>query len=183
MGRERVGAPNRAKVAIIGILFIDPPCIEMTEHDYLIAWAVYGVAALGCLWVCFKATGWMWRWLREPIRLIVALILFSPTIADPEHSFYAPSSAIVVMDLGFHVGNSAWRAVAEMALYGCIAFAAYFIFALIRWLFQRSRRNDEAANQTPPPADQPAPTAANNPSPSFPPSRVPERRTRIEPRL
>jgi predicted membrane protein len=155
----------------------------MTEHDYLIAWAVYGVAALGCLWVSFKATGWMWRWLREPIRLIVALILFSPTIADPEHSFYAPSSAIVVMDLGFHIGNSAWRAVAEMALYGCIVFVAYLVFVLIRWLFQRSRRNDQAADQAPPPAGQPVPPATDNSPPSSPTPRLPERRTRIEPRL
>jgi hypothetical protein len=149
----------------------------MTEHDYLIAWAVYGVAALGCLWVCFKATGWMWRWLREPIRLIAALVLFSPTIADPEHTFYAPSSAIIVLDLGFHVGNSAWRAVAEMALYGCIAFAVYLVFVLIRWLIQRSRRNEQPME---PPAAAPEPPA---PVGSPVPPRLPERRGRIEPRL
>ncbi|TWI53738.1 hypothetical protein IQ22_02344 [Pseudomonas duriflava] len=146
----------------------------MTEHDYLIAWAVYGVSALGCLWVCFKATGWMWRWLREPIRLIVALLLFSPTIADPEHGFYAPSSAIVVLDLVFHVGNSAWRAVAEMALYGCIALILYLVFVLVRWLIQRSRRNQPPVEQqvASPPVSSPLPAGA-----------LPERRGRVEPRL
>ena len=37
----------------------------MTEQDYLLAWAVYGIAALGCLLVWFRMTGWMWRWLRD----------------------------------------------------------------------------------------------------------------------
>ena len=55
----------------------------MTENDYLTAWGLYAFAALGCLWVWFKLTGWMWRWLREPLRVLGAVLLFSPTIIVP----------------------------------------------------------------------------------------------------
>ena len=44
----------------------------MTEHDYLLAWSLYGAAALGCLLVWLRMTGWLWRWLREPLRVIGA---------------------------------------------------------------------------------------------------------------
>jgi len=37
----------------------------MNENDYLLAWAAYGVAALGCLLVWLRMTSWMWRYLRE----------------------------------------------------------------------------------------------------------------------
>jgi hypothetical protein len=55
----------------------------MTENDYLIAWGLYAFAALGCLLVWMRMTRWMWRWLREPLRVLMAVLLFSPTIVDP----------------------------------------------------------------------------------------------------
>ena len=55
----------------------------MIENDYTFAWGLYAVAALGCLLVGFKLTGWMWRWLREPLRVILAVLLLTPTIVDP----------------------------------------------------------------------------------------------------
>lgn len=33
----------------------------MIENDYTLAWGLYAVAALGCLLVSLKPTGWMWR--------------------------------------------------------------------------------------------------------------------------
>ena len=34
----------------------------MTEQVYLLAWGLYAIAALGCLLVWFRMTGWIWRW-------------------------------------------------------------------------------------------------------------------------
>ncbi len=50
--------------------------MPMFESDYSLAWALYGLAALGCLLFWFRVTRWMWRWLREPLRLIAAVLLF-----------------------------------------------------------------------------------------------------------
>ncbi len=71
----------------------------MTEHDYLLAWSLYGAAALGCLLVWLRMTGWLWRWLREPLRVLVAVLLFSPTVVDAERELLAPAIAITALDL------------------------------------------------------------------------------------
>ncbi|MGG2397391.1 MFS transporter [Pseudomonas sp. SH1-B] len=109
----------------------------MNENDYLLAWAAYGVAALGCLLVWMRMTTWMWRYLREPLRVLVAVLLFSPTIVDPARELFAPGIAVIAMDLLLKVGNNAWRAVADLALYGLIAFAVYLLFVAIRWPIER----------------------------------------------
>lgn len=109
----------------------------MTENDYLLAWAAYGVASLGCLLVWLRMTRWMWRYLREPLRVLVAVLLFSPTIVDPTRDLFAPAIAVTAMDLLLKVGNNAWRAVADLSLYGLIAFAIYLAFVAIRWPIER----------------------------------------------
>ena len=95
----------------------------MIENDYLLAWGAYAIAALGCLLVWFRMTRWMWRYLREPLRVLVAVLLLCPTIVDPAKELFAPAVAIVALDLLFKVGNNAWRAVADLARVVMIAFA------------------------------------------------------------
>lgn len=109
----------------------------MTEQDYLLAWGVYAVSALGCLLVWFQMTGWIWRWLREPLRVLVAVLLLTPTIVDPGKDLFAPAIAITALDILFKVGNNAWRAVADLAIYGLIAFAVWLAFVGLRWPVER----------------------------------------------
>ena len=119
----------------------------MTEDDYLIAWGLYAFAAIGCLLVWMRITRWMWRWLREPLRLLVAVLLFSPTIIDPVKAKVAPSIAITALDLLFKVGNNAWRAISDLFMYGMIAFAIYLVFVAIRFPIERAAnaRKEQAA--------------------------------------
>ncbi|EXF47336.1 major facilitator superfamily permease [Pseudomonas sp. BAY1663] len=119
----------------------------MFDSDYSLAWALYGVAALGCLLFWFRVTRWMWRWLREPLRLAAAVLLLTPTIVDPAKELFAPAVAITAMDMLFKVGNNAWRAVADLALYGLIAFGLYMLLVAIRWPIERrlKRRAVETA--------------------------------------
>ena len=118
----------------------------MTENDYLFAWGLYALAALGCLWVGFRITGWMWRWLREPLRVLMAVLLLTPTIIDPAKELFAPAIAIAALDLLFKVGNNVWRAASDLTMYGMIAFALYLIFVAIRLpLEARSRARRERA--------------------------------------
>ncbi|HBX53809.1 MFS transporter [Pseudomonas sp. UBA2684] len=128
----------------------------MIENDYLLAWGAYAIAALGCLLVWFRLTRWMWRYLREPLRVLVAILLLTPTIVDPAKELFAPAIAITALDLLFQVGNNAWRAVADLAMYGLIAFALYLLFVVIRWPLERwwkGRRGPLAQ-----PDDEDAPT-------------------------
>lgn len=133
-----------------------PACLEITmflfANEYLLAWSAYGIAALGCLLVWFRMTRPIWRWLREPLRLIMAVLLLTPTIVDPAKELFAPAVAITALDILFKVGNNAWRAVADLALYGLIAFALYALFVGLRFLIERRRpqgRDDTAVEQDP----------------------------------
>ncbi|MCQ4294900.1 MFS transporter [Pseudomonas stutzeri] len=124
--------------------------MPMFDSDYSLAWTLYGIAALGCLLFWFRVTRWMWRWLREPLRLIVAVLLFTPTIVDPAKELFAPAVAITAMDLAFKVGNNAWRAVADLAMYGMIAFGLYLLLVAIRWPIERKygrRSENQAADE------------------------------------
>ncbi len=147
----------------------------MTEHDYQLAWGLYVVAALGCLLVGFVFTSWMWRWLREPLRVVLAVLLLTPTIVDPAKDSFAPAIAIAVLDLAFKVGNNVLRAASDLAMYGMIAFVLYGVFALIRWpwLKRRQARAEEQAKR----AEQ---TAADEPyaSTAVEPSLVADRQDR-----
>ncbi len=113
----------------------------MTEQDYLLAWGVYAVSALGCLLVWCKMTGWIWRWVREPLRIVVGVLLLAPTVVDPSKDLFAPSVAITALDILFKVGNNAWRAVADLAIYGLIALAVWLAFAGLRWPVERWWKN------------------------------------------
>ncbi|VVM86004.1 hypothetical protein PS862_02918 [Pseudomonas fluorescens] len=162
----------------------------MTENDYLIAWGLYAFAALGCLLVWMRMTRWMWRWLREPLRLLVVVLLFSPTIIDPVKEKVAPAIAITALDLLFKVGNNAWRAISDLFMYGILAFVIYLIFVAIRFMIERgskARKAQAAAAQAAaradaPEEDQPFGGAGDDrygrpPVPSNP------QRSRVEPRL
>jgi predicted permease len=117
----------------------------MTENDYLHAWAIYAVAAVGCLLVWFRITRWMWRWLREPLRVLAVVALAVPTVIDPAQDKYAPAVAVTALDLVFKVGNNAWRTLSELLMYAMIALVVYAVFALVRWPFLRRAEERRAA--------------------------------------
>ncbi|MBT2374307.1 MFS transporter [Pseudomonas fluorescens] len=155
----------------------------MTENDYLTAWGLYAFAALGCLLVWFAMTRWMWRWLREPLRLLMAVLLLSPTIVDPVKTQFAPAVAITALDLLLKVGNNAWRAISDLVMYAMIAFGVYLVIALIRWSIERAakarREQAAAAAAAVEPADDDEPFGGERYGrPAAPASNL-----RVEPRL
>ncbi|MCX2898373.1 MFS transporter [Pseudomonas mandelii] len=162
----------------------------MTENDYLIAWGLYAFAALGCLLVWLRLTSWMWRWLREPLRLLVAVLLFAPTMVDPVKEKVAPAIAITALDLLFKVGNNAFRAISELLMYGMFVFGAYLVFVAIRFARERSAKARKAqadAAQAALRADEPEEDqlfgGAGDDRYGRPPVPSNPQRLRVEPRL
>ncbi|MCY1294944.1 hypothetical protein D9M68_403430 [compost metagenome] len=159
----------------------------MIENEYVLVWAAYAVAALGCLLVWCRLTSWMWRYLREPLRVIVAVLLFAPTIVDPGKELFAPAIAVTALDLLFKVGNNAWHAVADLAIYGIIGFAVYLIFCFLRWPLERWWKGRQTAQAAPAAEDEPTlrEVLARETAPQVD-TRTDyngDRRLRIEPRL
>jgi hypothetical protein len=161
----------------------------MTENDYLIAWGLYAFAALGCLLVWMRMTRFMWRWLREPLRLLMAVLLFSPTIVDPVKEKVAPALAIAALDLLFKVGTNVWRAASDLLMYAMIAFGLYLVLVLIRIPVERAAkaRQERAAAAkaaaAAEPDDEPAFGVAGDDRYGRPPVPSNPQRSRIEPRL
>lgn len=153
----------------------------MIENDNLLAWAAYAIAALGCLLVWLRMTGWMWRYVREPLRVVMAVLLLSPTIVDPARELFAPAIAVIALDMLFNVGNNAWRAVADLALYGMIALAVYLVFVAVRWPIERWWRNRQQPANPVEEADEDAPTLREIMAEGRP--QAPNTGGRIEPRL
>ncbi|RRV08028.1 MFS transporter [Pseudomonas sp. v388] len=156
----------------------------MTENDYLTAWGLYLFAALGCLLVWFLMTRWMWRYLKEPLLVLVAVLLFTPTMVDPVKDAMAPAVAITALDLLFKVGSNVWTAVSDLVMYGMFAFGAYLLFVLVRWPIEKNRRArqpravDQPAEDHADAADEPY---ARNDRQTAP--LVTGNRARVEPRL
>lgn len=163
----------------------------MTENDYSIAWGLYAFAALGCLLVWFLMTRWMWRYLREPLVVIVAVLLFTPTMIDAAKEIYAPAVAITALDLLFKVGSNVWNALSDLAMYGMIALIVYAVFALIRWPLEKSwkaRHPDKPAQPGSVPDgeevdDEPYPARDRYAQQAAPSTVNTGSRSRVEPRL
>ncbi|UFH48095.1 MFS transporter [Pseudomonas sp. KNUC1026] len=160
----------------------------MTEHDYFIAWCIYAVAALGCLLVWFRLTGWLWRWLREPLRLLAAVAVCTPTAVDSSSAKLAPALAVVALDVLFKDTSHIWQAASELAMYAVIAMIVYVVFALIRWPFERAARARRAEREA---REQALAKAQADEAPAVVPAAPepvaeaprPSARGRIEPRL
>lgn len=116
----------------------------MTEHDYFLAWGIYAIAAVGCLLVWFRLTRWMWRYLREPLRVLALVLVATPTIVDPLKEEYAPAIAITALDLLVKAGNNVLQAASDLAMYGMFAFGLYLVFVLIRWPIMRASQARKA---------------------------------------
>lgn len=133
----------------------------MIENEYLLAWAAYAVAGLGCLLVWFQLTGWMWRWIREPLRVVMAVLLLTPTLVDQGRELYAPALAISALDLLFHTGSNVWNALTDLVVYSLSALCFYLVFAVLRWLVQhwlqagREEQVPAAAGGEPAPGERP----------------------------
>ena len=158
----------------------------MTENDYFLAWGIYAFAALGCILVWFRITRWMWRYLREPLRLLGVVLLLTPTVVDPARDLLAPAVAISALELLFKMGGSAWGAISDLTMAAVIALGVYVIFALVRLPFLRkaqARRLAQAEADARHDGDAAAAARPIEPREERPVPTPPRDNLRVEPRI
>ncbi len=113
------------------------------EAEYQLNWAVYLVAALLGWLVWWKMTRWIgWWFVREPLLVIMAVILFTPTRVDGELPWMAPGSIIWILDTFLDTGENQARVLGEMSLVMVLALLAWVGFAALRmgWRMWRQQR-------------------------------------------
>lgn len=106
----------------------------MDQQDYFILWSVYLCAAFVLVLASIFFTSFLWRFLKEPIVIVVVILLFYPTIIDPEKAQYAPAIAVMAVDFVMHVGEHEIVLADKLFYIIKMTLIGYFIFALfIRW--------------------------------------------------
>ncbi|TVP88103.1 MAG: hypothetical protein EA348_11565 [Pseudomonadaceae bacterium] len=113
------------------------------EAEYQLIWAVYLVAALLGWLVWWKMTRWIgWWFVREPLWVIMAVILFTPVRADGELPWMAPGSIIWILDTFLDTGENQARVLGEMSLVMVLALLAWVGLACVRigWRMWRQQQ-------------------------------------------
>ncbi|WP_152486863.1 MFS transporter [Halopseudomonas pelagia] len=117
------------------------------EPEYQIMWMIY-LAAAGCAWlVWWKMTSWIPLWyVREPLWLVVAVLLFTPVRVVPTEVWLAPATMIFLLDTVLDTGDNEARVLGELALAMGIAVLGYFAFAAGRagWKHWRKQQTVHA---------------------------------------
>lgn len=71
----------------------------LSSHDYLIAWSVYLLSATVLLITGWRLTSWMWSWVKDPLRVMAAVLLLTPASVDGDPAHLAPALIIVGFEL------------------------------------------------------------------------------------
>lgn len=70
------------------------------SSEYLIAWSIYYLAAIGCCVVWWKITSKIGsRSLREVLRGLAVVLAFTPWYAGETVEFWAPAVVVLMMDI------------------------------------------------------------------------------------
>jgi len=110
--------------------------------EYLIAWSVYFLAAVGCCIVWWKITSFVAsRSWRELLRGVAVVLAFTPWYAGDTPEFWAPAIVVLLMDLLLEGTASGLKG-------GVALLVATFLMLLvltIRALTRRGRDDEGAA--------------------------------------
>ncbi|MEX0942158.1 MAG: hypothetical protein WD002_06380 [Pseudomonadales bacterium] len=69
-------------------------------NEYMIAWTLYLAAGVGCCLVWWRLTRFIGsRGLREILRGLLIVLIFTPWYAGESPEFYAPAIVVLLMDL------------------------------------------------------------------------------------
>ena len=104
----------------------------LSATEYMIVWAVYFVAALGMCFVWWKITKPIpWQQLRQILRVIMVMLLFTPWSLEGQAQFWAPAYMVVVLDAvggGIDAASRAGVPLLVAQLVGLIVSFSYYSF-------------------------------------------------------
>ncbi len=70
------------------------------NYEYVLGWAVYVVAGIGCCVIWWKITSFIGqRGWRELLRGVVIVVIFTPWYPGDSPEFFAPAIVVLLMDL------------------------------------------------------------------------------------
>lgn len=120
-------------------------CLMFNESEYQMMWMIY-LAAAACAWlVWWKMTSWIPLWyVREPLWLIMAILLFTPVRVDPMESWMAPATMIFLLDTVLDTGDNEARMLGDLALAMGLGLLLYLLIAAGRAGWKHWRQQETA---------------------------------------
>lgn len=106
------------------------------EDQYIVAWTVYVAAGVGWCLVWWRLTGFIGsRGVREILRGLAIVLIFTPWYAGESPEFYAPAIVVLLLDLMLEGARSGMKG-------GIVLLIATFFMLLVLTVRQlrRSRR-------------------------------------------
>ncbi len=123
-----------------------------SEVEYQTVWMIYLAAAV-CGWlVWWRMTRLIgWWFIREPLQVIMAVLLFTPAQVDPLVPWLAPAFMIWLSDMLLNTGDNAGRMLGDLTLTMVVALVAYVGFACLSAAWRHWRGGQGASAR---PTDQ-----------------------------
>lgn len=118
------------------------------EAEYQTLWMVYLAAAACCWLVWTQLTRWIgWWFVREPLWVIMAVILFTPAPVDPLKPELAPAAIGWLLDFILGSGGDTGILLSQLALVMTLAALAYAGFVCLRlgWRYRHGSGGKPAA--------------------------------------
>lgn len=118
------------------------------EAEYQTVWMVYLAAAVCCWLVWTQLTRWIgWWFVREPLWLVMAVLLFTPAPVKPLEPWLAPAAISWLLDVLLGTGADSSALLGQLALSMTLATLAYIGFVLLRlgWRHWRGSGDRTAA--------------------------------------
>ncbi len=115
------------------------------EQEYQIVWMIYLAAAAGGLLVWWRMTRWIrWWFVREPLVIAMAVLLFTPSRVEPLQPELAPAFIVWLLDTLFATGSNQARMLGDLAMTMAVALVAYIGLACLRaaWQYWRGRNEE-----------------------------------------
>src|SRR5690606_1078819 len=113
------------------------------EAEYQTVWMIYLAAAVCCWLAWTQLTRWIgWWFIREPLWILMAVILFTPSRVDPMEPWQAPAFIGWLLEALLGTGGDTAALLAQLALVGSLAMVADLGFVCLRlgWRHWRGGR-------------------------------------------
>ncbi len=69
-----------------------------TASDYIMAWSIYLLSSVAVMVVFWRVSSRIWAWLRDALRVILAVVVLTPASVDGTQEHLAPAAIVVLYE-------------------------------------------------------------------------------------
>jgi len=104
-----------------------------SAEEYLLSWSIYLSAAIGLIMVFWRLTRDMvsWLYVRQLLRLSIAILLLTPYFVDESGDYLAPAWAMAGLDMLFSGVTAFWRAGGPLLIIWCTTVLLYYLLVVM----------------------------------------------------